>query len=102
MFKIFSDKNKPRNTRFIIILLVVSVLWATNPNLEDFSEYLVNQASKESDSALAIGIFKALGPNMVKAVTIRDDYGIFSIFTFHDGKKKTKVVGMLNGIFFGI
>jgi hypothetical protein len=60
---------------------------------------MVKEISKESDVVFLKGLTKLIGQPLIEAITTRDDYVIFSIFTINEGDNAYKAIGLLNKVF---
>ncbi|WP_433946182.1 hypothetical protein [Paenibacillus sp. SN-8-1] len=90
---------------FLAILIVIAIiLAATNPSKEDFTEYVVDHinVSSSSNNAFAAGMTNLIGKPILSAMTARDNYTLFSVFTINDGMHPVKVIGMFNDVYFNI
>ncbi|MDP4549872.1 DUF4359 domain-containing protein [Alkalihalobacillus macyae] len=77
-----------RNKFLIIIGLLSIVLFITNPNQEDYSNWVGEQMKKDQNALIEIGVDLAVVP-YVKENTTRDNWYLFSIYKTEiwDGKE---------------
>ncbi|MDQ0483310.1 DUF4359 domain-containing protein [Guptibacillus hwajinpoensis] len=68
-----------RNKFLIIIGLLSIVLFITNPNQEDYSNWVGDQMKKNQNALIEIGVDLAVVP-YVKENTTRDNWYLFSIY----------------------
>ena len=97
-------------TTGIIMLILAAVLFATNPDKDDFKEYMAAKIKEEivketRDKGEVAGIFKPfaeglaeLGGALGTTFTERDNYYLFSIYTFqlpsNPDEKPVKFLGI--------
>lgn len=77
-----------RNKFLIIIGLFSIVLFFTNPNQEDYNNWIGKQLKKDQNALIEIGVDLAVIP-YVKENTKRDNWYLFSVYTTEiwDGKE---------------
>ena len=88
----------------VFILLLLVALAVTNPNKEDFTEYLVNGSF---DNAESVGfsfknLVNSVGSSFLNSVTERDNYIFLSVYYYGDGNDGPKYIGFLKRFFIEI
>ncbi len=89
-------RRRPSPNRLIRIILLVAIVYAviSNPTKNDFYDWVSNQSIKNSETIVE-GAFKNLIVSpLLKSVTIRKNYVLFSIFTIEIDETKIMYVGV--------
>lgn len=64
----------------ILLLILIVVLILTNPKKDDFYDWAQNQALENSETIIGGAISNIFVSPLLKSVTIRKDYVLFSIY----------------------
>ncbi|MFW6035001.1 MAG: hypothetical protein ACOCRZ_01965 [Halothermotrichaceae bacterium] len=86
----------------IILLILATVLQATNPTEEQFVDWAYSRSKENADTELEKILGTVVGKPVLMMATTRDDYYVYSIFTVDKAEKEAKFVGIFNNIFFKI
>lgn len=85
--------------RFIIPVLILILLAATNPSEDEYAAFVINYKLGDYSN----GITKAIGVHLLKSVTTTNDYFIGTIFTtVIDRDHPIVVIGFLKKLFIKI
>lgn len=90
-----STRNLPR----LITLVVVVVAIIMNPSKDDFYEWASNQSLQESNTVVEGAIKNLLMSPLLKTVTVRNNFVLFSTFKIEVGESETVYVGAFNKFF---
>ncbi|MCY9530037.1 hypothetical protein ABEW50_00035 [Paenibacillus jamilae] len=86
--------KKKSSLTYLVIGVLLIILAVTNPNKDDFTDYVSKKA--DANHFVASVAFKLLGME-------RDNYIFFSKFSFYNvNGDKVIVYGLLNGVFFSL
>jgi len=94
-------RRRPAPNRLIRIILLVAIIYAiiSNPTKSDFYDWIDNQAI-ESSETLVEGAFKNLIVSpLLKSVTVRKNFVLFSTFTIEIDETKMVYVGVYDKFF---
>jgi hypothetical protein len=83
----------------ILLLAVLFVLSATNPERSDYIEWINHKTMDQSSNLLQKGILSLAGKSIFDAGTTKKDYFLFSIYKtdFSDvGMGKVTTIGVFN------
>ncbi|MDZ7797460.1 MAG: hypothetical protein U5N56_10660 [Candidatus Marinimicrobia bacterium] len=80
---------------WIVIIVVVIILILTNPGKEDFYAWVNNKAQQESASTLEGVLERLIKTPVLKAVTVRKEYVLFSVFVLEFEGRKDVFLGIL-------
>lgn len=99
-----STKNKKFPFGWVIFIVVIVLLFATNPNETDFQIYLKYEfkAEAQSEGALAgaiMDIFAGPSAKLASLNTTRTDYYLFSIYEFSILGEYYQYIGILDHFF---
>ncbi len=77
------------------------ILVVTNPSMDDYQSYIRQQVMKEIHKSNETPLGQVFGPlaggfagTLIASQTIRNDYGLFSIYEFTFGKKRLRLIGI--------
>ncbi len=79
---------------WIVIIVVVIILILTNPTKEDFYSFVNNKAQQESSSVMEGVLERIIKTPVLKAVTIRKEYVLFSVFVLEFEGRKDVFLGI--------
>ena len=94
-------RRRPAPNRLIRIILLVAIVYAiiSNPTKDDFYDWVSNQSLETSESVIE-GAFKNLIVSpLLKSVTVRKNYVIYSTFTIEIDDTKMVYVGVYDKFF---
>ena len=94
-------RRRPSPARLFRIILLVAIIYAiiSNPTKNDFYDWVDNQAIENSET-LVEGAFKNLIVSpLLKSVTVRSNFIIFSTFTIEIDETKMVYVGVYDRFF---
>ncbi|WP_248737514.1 DUF4359 domain-containing protein [Neobacillus rhizosphaerae] len=83
----------------ILLLAVIFVLSATNPDRSEYIEWINHKTMDQSSNLLQKGILSLAGKSIFDAGTTKKDYFLFSIYKtdFSDvGRGKVTTIGVFN------
>jgi len=91
-------KRYPRRfslSRLILMILIVAAI-ITNPTKEDFYDWANNKAIEDSETIVEGAIKNLLISPLLKSVTVRKNYVLFSTFTIEFDEYKTRYLGIFD------
>jgi len=77
-------KSKEGSNKYLLVIIltgIIIMLAATNPTTSDFAEWTVSRAVREGLVEAEVFV-SLLGEPMVRGMTIRNNYVLFSVFIF--------------------
>ncbi|MEA2077481.1 MAG: hypothetical protein U9O95_05635 [Candidatus Marinimicrobia bacterium] len=78
-----------------IILIILAVLMIiTNPSKDDFFEWVNNKALEESESSIEGVLTNMFVTPLLKSMTVRKDYILFSTYTIEFDENETIYLGI--------
>jgi hypothetical protein len=83
-----------RNPGILLIIIIISMI-ITNPSKDDFFEWINNQAIEASESSLESVLANMIVTPLLRSVTVRKDYILFSTYTIEFDENKTIYLGIL-------
>jgi hypothetical protein len=92
-------RRPARNLPRLITLVVVVVAIIMNPSKDDFYEWASNQSLQESNTVVEGAIKNLLMSPLLKTVTVRNNFVLFSTFKIEVGENETVYVGAFNKFF---
>ena len=92
-------KHPNRSLPRLITLVVIVVAIIMNPSKDDFYEWANNQSLQESNTVVEGAIKNLLISPLLKTVTVRNNYVIFSTFKIEVGESETVYLGAFNKFF---
>ncbi|MCD6446546.1 MAG: hypothetical protein J7L40_00090 [Candidatus Marinimicrobia bacterium] len=82
-----------RNPGILLIIIIISMI-ITNPSKDDFFEWINNQAIEASESSLESVLTNMIVTPLLRSVTVRKDYVLFSTYTIEFDEDKTAFLGI--------
>ncbi len=79
----------------IILLIILVLMVITNPDKDDFFEWVNDQAIEASESSLEGVLTNIFVTPLLKSATVRKDYILFSTYTIEFNENKTVFLGIL-------
>lgn len=89
------NRSLPR--LIMLVLIVVAIIM--NPSKDDFYEWAGNQSLQNSDTVVEGAIKNLLISPLLKSVTVRNNYVLFSTFKIEVGESETVYLGVFNKFF---
>lgn len=82
-----------RNPGILLIIIIISMI-ITNPSKDDFFEWINNQTIEASESSLESVLTNMIVTPLLRSVTVRKDYVLFSTYTIEFDEDKTVFIGV--------
>lgn len=93
-FNYHNNRGSSSKGFLIFSLIILLLLFITNPTMDDYSNYAQKEVLNNSSSNLEKGLAALLVDPLVKAAAYRDNYYIFSIYSSNLDSKNEKILGI--------
>lgn len=80
--------------KYIIFMLVIIILFLTNPTKPEFTEWTTNKLMEQAQTDMVKGLTSLFGNALIDSVTVRHNYILFSVFDVNYDKQDMKVLGI--------
>ena len=87
-------RHSPRRNPGILLIIIIISMIITNPSKDDFFEWINNQAIEASESSLESVLTNMIVTPLLRSVTVRKDYILFSTYTIEFDEDKTVFLGI--------
>ena len=94
-------RRRPSPARLFRIILLVAVIYAiiSNPTKNDFYDWMDNQSIQNSETVIEGAVKNLIVSPLLKSVTIRSNYIVFSTFTIKIDESKVRYLGVFDKFF---
>jgi len=87
----------------LIILIIMIFMAVTNPGMDDYVDWVTDQSREEASNRFEELVASFVGETMVRRVTSRDNYVLFSIYETDipdvNGEESSRVIGIFGNFF---
>jgi len=87
-------RHYPRRNPGILLIIIIVAMIITNPSKDDFFEWVENEAIESSESTLGGALTNIFISPLIKSITVRKDYFLFSTYTIEIDQDETLYLGI--------